>query len=388
MRTPEHWLVLLLALAVSAPPAGAASFSLGYALDNPAGAAGYQFGAAMVTDGSNLFIGAPGNQVAGRVAFAGAVYHYDHLSGTLRHTFVSPRAGYWFGSELAASGPLLAVGEIQGPDSDPGGAVYLFDVATGTLLRSISNPAPDRSQGFGQAVAFVGGNLLVGAPGDDPFHPFEGVGGIAFLFDPASGDLLRTFENPSPDRSDGFGIAVAALGADALVGAPFDDTGGGDAGAAYLFDGATGMLRQTFLPPDPVNRRFGSALATVGSRVLVGAPGDRTPGAAHLFDAVSGALLRSLTSPFVTSPEGFGGAVAARGDDLLVAAPIYGERRLAPDAAFLFSGATGALLHVFVNPAPATSSVFGAAVATVGDVVAVSARQEAGSRLRLHRRLR
>ena len=222
---------------------------------------------------------------------------------------------------------------------------------------------------------------------DDPFHPFEGVGGIAFLFDPASGDLLRTFENPSPDRSDGFGIAVAALGADALVGAPFDDTGGGDAGAAYLFDGATGMLRQTFLPPDPTNRRFGSALATVGSSVLVGAPGDRTR-APPIFDAVSGALVRSLTSPFVTSPEGFGGAVAARGDDLLIAAPIYGERRLAPDAAFLFSGATGALLHVFVNPAPATSSVFGAAVATVGDFVAVGARSRGRIRLRLHRHLR
>src|SRR5262249_500542 len=156
--------------------------------------------------------------------------HYEHPAGTLRHTFVSPRAGYWFGGALAASGTLLAVGEIQGPDSDPGGVVHVFDIASGTLLRSISNPASNRRQGVGQAVAFVGGHLLVGSPWADPFAPFEGVGGVAFLFDPASGDLLRTFENPSPNRYDGFGTAVAALGADVLVGAP----GAGDAGAVYL----------------------------------------------------------------------------------------------------------------------------------------------------------
>ncbi len=37
------------------------------------------------------------------------------------------------------------------------------------------------------------------------------------------------------------------LGDNVLVGSNFDDSGGPNAGAAYLFDGATGELLHTFL---------------------------------------------------------------------------------------------------------------------------------------------
>jgi len=59
-----------------------------------------------------------------------------------------------------------------------------------------------------------------------------------------------------------------------LVGAPLDDAGALDTGAAYLFDGGTGALLQTF--PNPAQGafdHFGFALAAGPSSLLVGAPG-------------------------------------------------------------------------------------------------------------------
>jgi hypothetical protein len=42
------------------------------------------------------------------------------------------------------------------------------------------------------------------------------------------------------------------MGNNILIGAPDEDTAGAaDAGAAYLFDGLTGSLLQTFLNPSP-----------------------------------------------------------------------------------------------------------------------------------------
>ena len=52
--------------------------------------------------------------------------------------------------------------------------------------------------------------------------------------DATTGDLLRTFLNPTPDYGDEFG-SVAISGDKVLVGAPGDDAGAKDSGGAYLF---------------------------------------------------------------------------------------------------------------------------------------------------------
>ena len=103
------------------------------------------------------------------------------------------------------------------------------------------------------------------------------------------GDLLQTFLNPTAAVSDQFGVSVAGVGNNVLVGAQFDDAGAADSGAAYLFDGATGSLLQTFLNPTPgVFDIFGGSVAGVGNNVLVGALNDdagaNNSGAAYLFE--------------------------------------------------------------------------------------------------------
>jgi outer membrane protein assembly factor BamB len=168
------------------------------------------------------------------------------------------------------------------PDS---GAVYLFDVETGDLKLSIFNPMASASDEFGTSVAFVDGNLLVGArfTDDGPANT-----GIAYLFDGLTGELLRTFHHPEPAANDEFGTAVTSVSGNVLIGAPGS---AGRPGRAYLFDPNSGELLATFRSPDATSvDLFGSAVAGVGNRVVVGAPqamvGGNRVGAVYVFEGV------------------------------------------------------------------------------------------------------
>ena len=160
--------------------------------------------------------------------------------------------------------------------------------APGDLLRTFLNPTPADGDLFGHTIAVVGSNVLVGATRDDTGAPNAGA---AYLFDGQTGALLQTFLSPTPAQSDYFGGSVAAVGSNVLVGADGDDTGANNTGAAYLFDGATGALLLTFLNPTPAEYdSFGSSVAAMGINVLVACPGDDTgadnSGAVYLFEGI------------------------------------------------------------------------------------------------------
>ena len=118
----------------------------------------------------------------------------------------------------------------------------------------------------------------------------------------AVGAPLQTYLNPTPAAGDNFGCSVAAVGNNALIGARYDDTGATDSGAAYLFDGSTGVRLRTFLNPTPAaSDYFGSSVAAVGNNVLIGAYGDDTgasnAGAAYLFDGSTGTPTQDVPEP-------------------------------------------------------------------------------------------
>ena len=118
--------------------------------------------------------------------------------------------------------------------------------------------------------------MLIGALTDDTNGQNIGQ---AHLFDAVTGNLLRTFSDPTITSVDLFGISVAIDGNNALIGASRDDTNGLDVGQAHLFDAVTGNLLQTFNDPTiTTGDRFGGDIAIDGNNVLIGAPLDDTNG--------------------------------------------------------------------------------------------------------------
>jgi len=166
----------------------------------------------------------------------------------------------------------------------------------------------------------------------------------------APGDLLRVFENPTPDAGDRFGYCMAAVGDNVLIGAPDDSTYATRAGAAYLFDGWTGELLRAFRSPTPdYGESFGWSVASVGGNVLIGDPADDGTGAAFLFDASTGALLATFRKPTPALYDSFGGCVAALGNNVLIADVSDDTGAQNAGAVYLFEGVG---LHVAIDIKP------------------------------------
>jgi hypothetical protein len=333
-------------------------------LANPGAIDGDQFGYSVAFAGARLLVGARFADLGG--TDTGAAYLFDGTDGTLLQTLQqpSPAAGDWFGNSVAAVGDNVLSGAlgVDTPVHDAG-AGFLFDGKTGEVLLTLQEPEPHDSDWFGATVAAAGSNLLVGAPLD---HVGDVEAGGAYLFDGSTGKLLQSFHQPKLQADDWFGVSLAAVGDNVLVGAFLDNTGASGAGAAYLFDGKTGALIRSLQKPKPAaNDQFGLSMAVLGNSIIIGAPGDSTgkksAGAVYLFDADTGAFQRMLQNPTPVAGEQFGTAVAAFGSSILVGAPADSATK--PGAAYLFDATSGALLQSFQNPKPAAGDGFGTSVA-------------------------
>lgn len=249
-----------------------------------------EFGYSVAAVGSNILIGAWLNNDG-----AGAAYLFN-TDGNLLRIFNNPdppASGRGeFGVSVAAVGNKVVIGAPRntvGGVADAG-AVYLFDLTTGAQ-QVINNPTPGVFDTFGRSVAAVGNNVLISAPRDD-----TGAidAGSAYLFNGSTGALLQTLNNPNPQPEALFGFSVGGVGTYPLVGAYRGDTRTNNSGVAYLFDGTTGTPVQIFNNPTPATGdEFGRSVVAVGNTILIGAPrddaGGENVGAAYLFDA--GALL-------------------------------------------------------------------------------------------------
>jgi len=340
--------------------------------DDPTISPGDQFGLSVSISGNNVLVGAPFDDTNG--LNVGQAYLFDATTGALLQTFDDPTVTTedGFGIAVSISGNNVLVGAFN--DDTNGlnvGQAHLFDATTGALLRTFDDPAVtvQVQDLFGRSVSISGNNVLVGAA--------QGVG-QAHLFDATTGALLQTFDDPTVTTGDAFGIAVSISGNNVLVGAIFDDTNGMNVGQAHLFDATTGALLQTFDDPTvTTSDRFGVSVSISGNNVLVGASFDDTNGKnvgqAHLFDATTGALLRTFDDPTVTVQDLFGNWVSISGNNVLVGASSDGTNGFGVGQAHLFDATTGALLQTFDDPTPTTTDQFGVSVSIDGNNVLVGA---------------
>jgi len=275
------------------------------------------------------------------------------------------------------------------------------------------HPNPQAGAEFGATMAFVGDvngdgvpDLLVGAPKQDVGGNTDQ--GQVYLLSGATGALILTLDNPSPQAGAKFGVIVASAGDidgdgenDLLIGAPeqdvgpcqIGDTSGCSVGQAFVFSSVTGDLLLTLNHPTPNNSSFfGSAVASIGDisgdlvpDLIVGSPGNGLgvfrPSQVFVFSGADGSLLLTINDPHPSEVESevgftFGSVVVSIGDvngdgkpDILVGdAQQDVGGNVDQGQVHVFSGADGALIRTIDHPQPQAGAFFGASAAVVGNI--------------------
>lgn len=242
----------------------------------------------------------------------------------------------------------------------------------------LQSPNAQSNGEFGHSVAMTSAIAIVGAWGESS-GGFSKAGN-AYVFNASTGSLITSLTSPNPQTNGEFGISVAVSGTLVIVGASGEKvktiSGAGD---AYVFNATNGLLINTLAAPDPSpNGFFGFSVAISSSKdiAVVGAYEQNGVGAAFVFNASTGKLITSLSSPNARTNGFFGLSVAISGDNALIGAP--GEIVTYTDAghAYLFNAMSGALLDTFASLNSQTDGFFGWSVSISGNLVVIGAPGE------------
>lgn len=256
------------------------------------------------------------------------------------------------------------------------GQAYIFNGATGALVRTLNLPDTDQPPApcsancgtFGIAVQgpgdtdgdgiedqlvdagsysfYSGSGAACGA--SEPNGCFEGQGRM-YTFSGATGALLQRFDDPIPQAGATFGFQDAApLSPGDVNGDGFADvysngfgqngpTGDGE-GRAWVFNGKTGALLYPLLDPTPeLGGQFGWSLARTSYNadatpdLYVGqsphhVAGSIESGGTYVFDGRDGSLLKALELPAADVQPGAGGNIGpALGWGLAVPGDLNGD---------------------------------------------------------------
>ncbi len=191
----------------------------------------------------------------------------------------------------------------------------------------ITTDSLDSFDQMGTAVAIDGSTAAIIAPGDDGDSNQTQTIGAIYIYRKSGGtwnrsQILRTDDTSIVSDRGAAGDTPAALALKSgvlVVGSEFNS---GNAGAVYIFkdNGGTFSLARK-LSGAISGGRFGRAVATDGSQIAVGAPGENSAkGAVYIFDAVSFAQTGQIASPLASNAY-MGAAVAIEGSTLAVGAP-------------------------------------------------------------------
>ncbi|NQU47907.1 MAG: FG-GAP repeat protein [Planctomycetes bacterium] len=271
----------------------------------------------------------------------GTSYVYSGLDGSLLHTWSGTAAGDFHGDSVDGAGDvdgdgfddlIVAETEANAAGMTENGNVYVYSGATGSVLYQWWGSA--NYNYFGSDVAGAGDlnadgydDVIIGAFGTEP----NGLiwAGSAYAYSGADGSLLYQWDGNA--AVDYFGKAVNAAGDinsdgfdDVIVGATNSDTGVYNSGSTYVYSGADGSLLYQF---DGLSNSEYSGGSVAGGLDF---NGDGIP------DLVVGAENAYLT--------GVGNS----------------------GAAYLYSGADGSLLHLWMGTEYA--DWFGSSVSMLGDV--------------------
>lgn len=219
-------------------------------------------------------------------------------------------------------------------------SALLYDLATSSVVRTLTptTPVPAGST-FGSRVALNDGVALVAAA-----QGFSSVGRRVYAFDAMTGVELAVFQPRDFGGSSNFGSSLAVSDGIVVVGDNLDSQIASNAGAAYLFDIASGS-EIAKITGDQSDDRVGAGVAIdngvafIGEPSLSGSPFARQIG---LYNVASGTAFASIAAPGSGADPSFGVAFVADNGVLAVGSLYDGDPVpfLGAGSIFLFDTAT------------------------------------------------
>lgn len=354
------------------------------------GATGDLFGSSVAMDGTDMVIAAPGDDDAGSRAGAAYTYTLDGSQWSATGKLVAEQA-----DSHDRAGTAIACGNqaawIGAPGSNGQGVVYRFQLGTSFSTdcnvnhvpdecdpdtdadgipddcdNCINVPNPDQANRDADLLGDACDNCPDHANPDQADCDGDGVGDACVLATCADNpDCMDCNLNDVPDLCDirdgiegdcngngtpdgcelapeveriappvlastaQYGTAVATDGARLAVGAPWDDAGGVYAGSVSVFrrDAGSWTMEDRLVPDPSVNYQdFGYAVAVEGDLVVIGSPSDDVlgadAGAAYVFrwDGADWRQEAKLAGSGLTAGDRFGYAVAVAGGFVYVGA--------------------------------------------------------------------
>ncbi len=280
------------------------------------------------------------------------------------------------------------------------GLLYIFSLyplyATEKKLKAEDGSQFDR---FGYAAAISGDFALIGAPFEDNGAFDRGSAYIFYKDEGGSnswGQLVKLTASDA-DASDQFGMAVDIDGDIAIIGARFEDSKGQNAGAVYIFyrsqDGNNiwTEVKKIVASDGEQDDEFGHSVSVNGDYIIIGAPGEDdgvfNAGAAYIYYRHSGGNeqwgeVKKIIASDAATQDNFGTAVGITDGSAIVGA--FGEDSLGDDtgAAYLFDqneGSTnnwGQVAKILADDDVSDYSEFGYSVAIDGEYAAVGSHAD------------
>ena len=320
-------------------------------------------------DGNTAIIGAYQEDDTGFVYEAGAAYIFTRSGGTWtqqQKIQASDRqVGDRFGHSvsLSSDGNTAIIGAYrEDTGGSEAGAAYVFTLSGGTWTQQQKIQASDIQAvdyfGYSVSLSSDGNTALIGAYREDTGGSNAGA---AYIFTRSGGTWTQQQKIQASDKQAdvrfGYSVSLSSDGNTAIIGAYQEDTGGNNAGAAYVFtlSGGTWTQQQKIQASDAqAYDEFGHSvsLSSDGNTAIIGAyQEDDTgfvyeAGAAYIFTRSSGTWTQQqkIQASDIQAGDYFGYSVSLSSDGNTALIGAYREDTVDTDAGavyvFTLSGGT------------------------------------------------
>jgi hypothetical protein len=312
------------------------------------------FGNSVSIDGNRAVIGAWEEDTGGDNAGAAYIFERDDngvWTEVARLQAHDKESDDYFGNSVSISGDRVIVGAVfEDTGSSDAGAAYIFERDSNgvwTEVAKIQAHDKDVRNYFGKSVSINGDRAIVGAAWENTGGTYAGA---VYIFERDSSGLwteVTKLQAHDKDARDEFGISVSSDGDLIIIGAWEEDTGGQNAGAAYIFERASSgeWIEVTKLQASDKDTRdyFGGSVSISGDRIIVGAAfedtgGDKA-GAAYIFERDSNGVWNEVTKLQASDKDTrdyFGNSVSISGNKAIVGAPEEDTGGVNAGAAYIF----------------------------------------------------